>query len=184
MSWSEAARSTQGHPRGTTQWRALVRGMAVAGVLASVTALGACSFSPVYSGTLAGQPMLDLAYAKPTTRLEQVVYQELALRLGSSDAPTAPLATVSVTTGGGGVGLSATSNPNKLSRAVVTATLTIARRDGTNVEPVTFTRQAIAEYTTSGQVLADTAAATEAGERAAKAAAESLRLAVLAALSR
>ena len=171
MSWSETAGK-------------LARPLAIAGFLASATALGACSFSPVYSGTLASQPMLNLAYAKPTTRLEQVVYQELALRFGSSDAATAPLATVSVASSSAAVGLSVTANPNKLYRSVVIATLTIARRDGTNAQPMTFTRQASAEYTTSGQVLADTAAANEAAERAAKAAAESLRLAMLASLSR
>lgn len=161
-----------------------MRSMALAGMLASATALGACSFSPVYSGTLASQPMLDLAYARPTTRLEQVIYQELALRFGSSDAATAPLATVRVTSLAPIVGMSATANPNKLYRATVTATLTITRRDGTDAKPISFTRQASAEYTTSGQVLADSAAANEAAERAAKAAAESLRLAMLASLSR
>ena len=166
-------------------WSRTLRRFATAGIaLGLATALGACSFSPVYSGTLASQPMLNLAFAKPTSRLEQVVYQELALRFGSSDTPTAPLATVSVSAAAGGIGLSSTSNPNKLYRTVVTAKLTIARRDGTDATPMTFTRQATAEYTTSGQVLADTAAANEAAERAAKAAAESLRLAMLASLSR
>jgi hypothetical protein len=156
-------------------WSRTLRRFAAAGIaLGLATALGACSFSPVYSGTLASQPMLNLAFAKPTSRLE----------FGSSDAPTAPLATVSVSAAAGGIGLSSTSNPNKLYRTVVTAKLTIARRDGTDATPMTFTRQATAEYTTSGQVLADTAAANEAAERAAKAAAESLRLAMLASLSR
>jgi hypothetical protein len=173
MSWSEASRSS------------LVRVIACIMLLAgAATTLGACSFSPVYGGTLASQPMLNLAFAKPASRLEQVVYQELSLRFGSSDAPTAPLATVSVASSAGSIGLSTTANPNKLSRATITATLTIVRRDGTEADPVTFTRQASAEYTTSGQVLADTAAANEAAERAAKAAAESLRLAMLASLSR
>ena len=163
----------------------LVRPVAFAGsLLGAAVALGACSFSPVYSGTLASQPMLNLAFAKPASRLEQVIYQELALRFGSSAAPTAPLATVTVASSSGAVGLSVTANPNKLYRSVVTATVTIARRDGTGAEPMSFTRQASAEYTTSGQVLADTAAANEAAERAAKAAAESLRLAMLASLSR
>jgi hypothetical protein len=183
MSWSEAARNAK-PSRPAKGLSGFARALAVAGMVVSATALGACSFQPVYSGTLASQPMLNLAFAKPTSRLQQVVYQELALRFGSSDAATAPLVTVSVTSSAGAVGLSVTSNPNKLYRSVVTATLTIARRDGSNVAPMTFTRQASAEYTTSGQVLADTAAANEAAERAAKAAAESLRLAMLASLSR
>lgn len=163
----------------------LVRPIALAGsLLVAAVALGACSFSPVYSGTLANQPMLDLAFAKPTSRLEQVIYQELALRFGSSVAPTAPLATVTVAASSGAVGLSATANPNKLSSLTVTASVTVTRRDGSDAAPITFTRQASAQYTTSGQVLADTAAGNEAAERAAKAAAESLRLAMLASLSR
>lgn len=162
-----------------------LRAILIAGLLAGLaTALGGCSFSPVYSGALASQPLLELAYAKPTTRLEQVIYQELALRFGSSTAPTAPLATVTASVAGATIGLSATANPNKLSRVTVTATLTLAARNGSADEPRHFIRAASAEYTTSGQVLADNAAATDATERAAKAAAESLRLAVLAALSR
>lgn len=165
-------------------WSSRLRRIAAIGVvLGLAAALSACSFSPVYSGTLASQPLLDLAFAKPTSRLEQVIYQELRLRFGS-DAETAPLATVAASASGGTVGLSQTANPNKLARMTVTATLTIVRRDGTSAEPISFTRVASADYTTSGQVLADSAAAQEAVERAGKAAAESLRLAVLASLSR
>lgn len=161
------------------------RRIAAAGfMLVLAGALGACSFSPVYSGTLASQPMLDLAYAKPTTRLEQVIYQELALRFGRSDSETAPLAKVSVSAPALPIGYSSTANPNKAQRVTVTATLTVTRRDGTEGKPISFTRQASADYTTSSQVLADTAAANEASERAARAVAESLRLALLATLSR
>lgn len=166
-------------------WSSRLRRIAAIGVvLGLAAALSACSFSPVYSGTLASQPLLDLAFAKPTSRLEQVIYQELRLRFGGSDAETAPLATVAASASGGTVGLSQTANPNKLARMTVTATLTIVRRDGTSADPISFTRVASADYTTSGQVLADSAAAQEAVERAGKAAAESLRLAVLASLSR
>jgi hypothetical protein len=78
--------------------------------------------------------------------------------------------------------MSATTNPNKPHRATVTAVLNIPASEG--AEALSFTRRASADYTTSGQVLADQAAATDAAERAARAAAESLRLALLAALSR
>jgi hypothetical protein len=166
-------------------WSRPLRRIVFAGLVLGVgAALGACSFSPVYSGALASQPLLNLAYAKPATRLEQVIYQELALRLGSSDAATAPLATVSATPVAADMMLSATANPAKSVEVTVTATLTIAPRDGSETEPYTFTRTASADYTRSGQILADNAAAAEAAERAAKSAAESLRLAVLAALSR
>lgn len=166
-------------------WSSRLRRLAATGlVLGLATTLGACSFSPVYSGALASQPMLNLAFAKPATRLEQVIYQELRPRFGSTEAETAPLATVTASSSAVTVGLSQTGNPNKLARMTVTATLTIAPRDTTSGDPISFTRVASADYTTSGQVLADTAAAEEAVERAGKAAAESLRLAVLASLSR
>ena len=153
-------------------------------VLGLGTALGACSFSPVYSGALASQPMLDLAYAKPTSRVEQVIYQELALRFGSSDAATAPWAKVTASVATAATMLSATANPAEALEASVTATLTITARDGSTTPPQSFTRTATASYTRTGQVLADNAAFADATERAAKSAAESLRLAVLAGLSR
>jgi hypothetical protein len=154
-------------------------------LLVSGALLGACSFQPVYSGALASQPLLNLAYAKPANRLEQIVYQELSLRLGSSTSETAPLAQVSVSVGLGGIGgLTATGNPSAPSRATATATLTITQRDGSTTKPLVITRVAIAQYSTNSQVFANNTAATEASERAAKAAAESLRLALLATLSR
>ena len=166
-------------------WSRPLRRIVFAGLVLGVgAALGACSFSPVYSGALASQPLLDLAYAKPTNRLEQVIYQELALRFGSSDAATAPLATVVASSSVTTTMLSATGDPNKALEVSVTATLTIAPRDGSVTPAQSFTRTATASYSRSGQVLADNAAAAEAAERAAKSAAESLRLAVLAALSR
>jgi hypothetical protein len=166
-------------------WSRRTRHIAIAGMLVAATAvIGGCSFSPVYSGALAGQTNLNLAYAKPTSRLEQIIYQDLALRLGRSAAETAPLVTVSAAASGGSLGfLTATANPSKPNRVTVTATATIAVRDGTKAEPLVLTRRATAEYTTNSQVLADTSAGIEASERAAKAAAESLRLAILAALS-
>lgn len=161
-----------------------MRRIALAAILlGGATALGACSFTPVYSSALAGQPMLELAYAKPTTRLEQIIYQELALRLGASEAATAPLVMATVATSSSAIGMSVTANPNKPYRATVSATLTVTPRDGSG-KPLSFTREASAEYTASGQVLANTAAATDAQERAARAVAESLRLALLASLSR
>lgn len=162
------------------------RPMAFAAIaLAAGAMLGACSFQPVYSGASASQPNVELAYAEPNSRLEQVIYQELALRLGTSPSATSPLASVSVSTGSGGLAAMTDSpSPNAPASVSVTATLTIAQRDGSMAQPIKLTRTATAQYTTNNQVLANTTAASEAAERAAKAAAESLRLAVLAALMR
>jgi hypothetical protein len=156
----------------------------LATMLAAGTMLGGCSFSPVYSGALASQQSLSLAYAKPNSRLEQVVYQELALRLGSTDSQTAPLVAVSLTPVISDLVLSDTDNPNKPMEVAVTAVLTITPRDAAGGPPQTYTRRATANYNGNTQVLAERSAQEEALERAAKAVAESLRLAVLAGLSR
>lgn len=161
-----------------------LRAALFAAALSAVAVLGACSFQPVYSGRLAETAHMPLAYAPPNSRLEQIIYQELAFRLGKSEQPTAPLVAVNVAASAKTPYLSVTVNPNKPYEATVTATLTITPRDGIGSKPVTLTRTAAAQYTASGQVLADAAAETEAQERAAKSVAESLRLAVLAALSR
>lgn len=152
--------------------------------LAGMPWLAACTLTPVYSGRLAENPDLDLAFAKPASRLDQIVYQELSLRFGSSDSDTAPLASVVTSPATVTLVNTATANPNTTSEVTVTATLTITRRDGSDVDPVVLTRQATANYQTGAQILNDSSAYIDASERAAKAAAESLRLAILAALSR
>ena len=165
--------------------RTLRRYALLGAIIGKLSMLAACSsFSPVYSGALASQPSLELAYSKPNSRLEQVIYQELSLRLGSSDSQTAPLTSLVVIPGARDAVLSRTDNPSKPMQASVVATLTITPRDGSGNPPKTFTRRATANYTRDDQVLADRSALDEALERAARAAAESLRLAVLADLSR
>ena len=161
-----------------------LRSAAVAGAMLGATILSGCSFSPVYSGALASQPSFQLAYAKPNSRLEQVIYQELSLGLGGSTSATAPLASVSVSPGEADLVLSQTANPNKPREVTVAATLTITPRDGSTAPVQTYTRRATSNYTRTGQVIADNAASIDAFERAAKSAAESLHLAVLAGASR
>jgi hypothetical protein len=148
------------------------------------TGLGACSFQPVYSGRLAENPQLQLAYAEPATRLEQIVYQELSFRLGMTESPSAPLLSARVTASASEPFLSQTTNPNIPRVVTVTGSVTITPRDRRDAKPIVITRTARAEHTRTGQVLADEAALAEAGERGAKAVAESLRLAILAALGR
>ncbi|WDR01786.1 hypothetical protein PSQ19_13770 [Devosia algicola] len=162
----------------------LVRAVLMAAALLATSAIGACTFAPVYSGTLAQTPHIPMAYAKPQNRLAQIVNQELALRLGTSSTATAPLAQVVATSAVRALTRSQTVNPNRAYEISVTATLTITARDGTDAKPLSFTRTATAQFSSSGQVLAATEANIEAGERAARAVAESLRMAVLAQLSR
>ena len=160
----------------------LPRRIAIATALVGFgAALAACSFSPVYSDVSSSSPAgLEVAYAKPNNRLEQIIYQELGLRLESS-SPKAGMVTVAASTQGGDIMLSATNNPRKSAETTVTATLTLKTADRPALQ---VTRKATAGYTRSGQILADQAATTEAGERAALSVAEALRLAVLASLTR
>lgn len=161
-----------------------LRTVLIAAALSASAVLGACTFQPVYSGRLAQTAQMPLAYAAPNSRLEQIIYTELAFRLGRTSLDSAPLLAVSAVPSIKAPYLSVTANPNTPHEAIVTATLTITPRDGGGERPITLTRTATAQFTRSGQALADSAAEIEAQERAAKAVAESLRLAVLAALSR
>lgn len=147
-------------------------------LLAGAASLSACTFSPVHSTRALAPAEIRLAYAEPTTRLEQIVYQELRLRVGESRAPDARLASVSLTTSNVARTMSASANPNAPRALSVTARLTVAAPDG---GPSTvITRTATADYTTNPQALASQEARIDAEERAARAVAESLRLALLA----
>jgi hypothetical protein len=166
-------------------WSSGFRSLTLAAALAAAALpLAGCSFSPVYggAGAMAGQQVLALNYAKPTTRLEQIVYQELRLRLGASEAHDAPRASVSVSASAIDPSIADEVNLYDTRRVTVTATLTITRPG--EARPRTYTRVATADYIYANQVLASRTAADEAAERAALSAAESLRLAVLADLSR
>lgn len=152
--------------------------------LAAAPLLTACTLTPVYSGRLAENPNLELAFSAPRSRLDQIVYQELSLRFGKSTSPRAPLATVQASASGIAQVNAVTVNPNKDYEVTVTATLSVQQRDGSTAAPLVLTRRATANYTAGAQILNDQFAYTEAAERAARSAAESLRLAILATLAR
>jgi len=145
--------------------------------------LAGCTAAPIYSsgtGFAATAPVL--AYGEPTNRVDQVIYNELRLRLPATDAPGAPRLVVTAVSSGVTEALSRTANPNTLQAITVTATATLTRSAGT--EPIAITRAATANYTTNDSVLSSTEALNEANERAARAVAEQLRLALLAELTR
>lgn len=151
--------------------------------LAGGVALSACSFQPVHSGRLAEAAQMQLAYSSPNTRLEQIVYQELSFRLGTSARPDAPLVKVSIRPEVTAAFRSQTASPNKLHEVQLTGDLTITYRDTSGRSSIRVTRTATAQFNRDGQVFAESAAEIEAQERAAKALAESLRLAIYAALT-
>ena len=159
--------------------RALRNGLMSLGLLA-LGGLSACTLTPVYGDHGVTADALKLNFAAPHSRLEQVVYQELALRFGTSDAPDAPQVSVSVASSSRVVAQSTTVDPAVPSIATATGTITITR--GGKVI-LTATRQASQTFTNGGQVLANNAAQADAAERAARGLAESLRLTIIAALA-
>ena len=166
-------------------WSKLFLRKAVLGfALASAAVLSACTMAPVYSDARTASQQLAFTYAEPNSRLEQIVYQDLRLRLGESQVPDARELRVSISAGGSREALSATDNPNTTKRVTAVARLTIAPPAGSGGAPVTITRTAMANYTTNAQAFAAQEALVEAQERAAHAVAESLRLALLAGASR
>lgn len=148
--------------------------------LGSTAVLPACTMAPVYSDPQAVSQQLAFTYAEPNSRLEQIVYQDLRLRFGESQAADARELRVSVSAGASREAISATVNPNSMRRVTAVARLTITPPAGSGEIPITITRTAMANYTTNAQAFAAQEALVEAQERATHAVAESLRLAVLA----
>lgn len=149
-------------------------------LIAPVALAGCTSFRPVYGESGIGAERVALSYAKPTTRLEQIIYQDLALNLGRDAA--GPLLTVATSASSRALTRSDVTRPSQQREAVVTATIEVKDREGLVV--FAGERSAAASYSVNEQGLADTEALRNAEERAARALAETIRLTLIAALAR
>jgi LPS-assembly lipoprotein len=157
------------------------RGGLLALALLAPLALAGCSgLRPVYGDAGIGASELAFAYAKPQSRLEQIIVQDLALRLGLSEKPDAPEVRVVVTSASRALTRTGTLKPVEHHEATVSAKYTVVVDDEI---VLSGSRRATASYTTSDQVLADEAALKDALERAAHEVAETIRLSILAELS-
>ena len=148
----------------------------------SACALGGCSgLTPVYGTNSVSTDKIEIAFAAPSNRLEQVIYQDLRLRMANATGP-APHLSISVTQ---------TSNvpTNQIVTTAqtpvlvrVSAAITLTDEDG----KVLFsgTRTQTADYNSGPQVVANTQAADDAGKRAAHLLADTIRLTVLGALAK
>lgn len=143
-------------------------------------ALAGCTFAPVYGEYGASQGRLAVTYNKPVTRLDQIIIQDLSVRLGKSDEPGAAFVRILTNSTARAITHTGTSKPNKQLETTVTVSFVVAV-DGKVV--AVGSRSATAAWTETGQVLADEAAKKEAEERAARAAGETVRLSILAALA-
>ena len=163
--------------------KAVLRNSMLALALAGATALSACSgFTPVYGERGIGVEKHAFRYDKPTSRLDQIIYQELVLKLGRTSDSTVPMVRVTTTSSVRGLTKTNVSNPAAQNEAMVTAKIELVDADGTIA--VTATRSASALYTADrAQALAETEAEKEAKERAARELAETVRLTLLGALA-
>jgi len=163
----------------------MVRAAGIAVVLALLPALGACSgLTPVYGTNQFTTGRIELAMSPPNNRVEQIIYQDLALHFTRKSGPGVPKLTVSA--GAGAAQLTDTQNVvNTAQRPdvmTVTASITLVDADG----KVLFSgsRSQSADYNSGPQVLANNQAANDAQARAAHLLADTIRLSVLGALSK
>ena len=160
--------------------RVLRTGLVCLALGAAGLGLAGCTFAPVYGGYGVAQGRLAVTYNKPVTRLDQIVIQDLSVRLGVSDQPGAPFVRILTNVTARALTHTGTSKPNKQLETTVTVSFVLAHNG--KVLAV-GSRSATAAWTETGQVLAAEAAAKDAEERAARAAGETVRLSLLAALS-
>jgi hypothetical protein len=163
----------------------MVRAAGIAVALALLPALGACSgLTPVYGTNQFTTGRIELAMSPPNNRVEQIIYQDLALHFTRKGGPGVPKLTVSA--GAGAAQLTDTQNVvNTAQRPdvmTVTASITLVDADG----KVLFSgsRSQSADYNSGPQVLANNQAANDAQTRAAHLLADTIRLSVLGALSK
>lgn len=158
----------------------LMRALALAATLA-VTLSACTTLRPVYGENGLTNEAIALAYAEPANRLEQIIYQDLALRLGKAASGDAPELQVTATQASRALTAGNSDFPNRQRQMTVTATIRLVGSDG----KVLFSgkRSAAADYTTNASALANQQAETEAAERAAKALADTIRLTLIAALA-
>lgn len=142
---------------------------------------GCTGLMPVYSERGLGTERVEISYAEPTNRLEQIIYQDLALRLGKSsgDVPTVRISasqhSVALTNG-------TVSAPSSQRQMVVTGRVRVT--DAAGEVLFSGTRSQTADYTSGPQTLANQQAEISAARRAALLLADTIRLEIIAALGR
>ena len=157
--------------------------MLAAALAASLVLAGCTGLRPVHgdAGGPVGRSDLVAHYAEPSNRLEQIIYQDLALRLGRATGP-APTVRVSVGRSSRDLTFATVTGPGRPRQMTVTAAITVTAPDGTVL--FSGTRAQTADYTSSPQALASRQAENDAAERAARLLADTVRLEVIAALRR
>ncbi len=150
---------------------------ALAGFAVTASLLAGCTVAPLHGErSAAGLGALPLAYAKPTTRLEQIAYRALAARIGTAPGDFSPVVTLAASTSASRVGLSTRPEPATDRQVVAIVTYRVERQGEVLASG---SRTATSGYRTTGQILADDIARQNADEEAVRAAAESVATALL-----
>ena len=159
----------------------VLRASALAALLALAPALSACTgFTPVYGENGLGNHRVEVSYGRPSNRLEQIVYQDLALKLGKSDAPDAPMVTVGVTAVLPVTDTTTVTTTVAASQVTVNAIVSVVSADG---KPLfQGSRSVVEDFVKGNQAFANQQAAKDAAERGARELSETIRLQVIAAL--
>jgi LPS-assembly lipoprotein len=165
----------------------MIRALALVAALGAAPLLAACTgFTPIYGDTGLGNQRIAVKYGPPGSRLDQIIYQDLALKLGKSDSPDAAQIYVSTSAVPRQLTSQTVVNPRLPYQAVVSAVITVVDAKG----GVLFqgSRSTTADFTYGApgvaQALSSNQAFIDASERGAKALADTVRLAVLQALAK
>jgi hypothetical protein len=160
----------------------MVRTLGLCAALLAAPLLVACSgFTPLYGTTGFTSDKVALAYAEPGNRAEQIIYQDLRLRLGRARGPAPRLSVVATVSGSqltdtGNV----VSTMQRPQQVTVTAAITLVDENGDTL--FSGTRSETADYNSGPQVTANNQASRDAIERASHLLADTIRLTVLGAL--
>jgi hypothetical protein len=142
--------------------------------------VGCTSYTPVYGDNGTNMAQANFQYAKPVNRLDQIIYQDLTLKMGRGASGVAPLLEITTTTSSRDLTTTDVTRPSQQSEAVVTATVKVTSPAGAVV--FNTTRSASAVYTSDGQGLADSEAQRNAEDNAARELAETIRLTLIGVL--
>jgi len=149
-------------------------------ILASTLLLSACSFAPIYGNKGQINNMSNLSYAKPNTRLEQIIYQDLKLKLG--EKANSSLVTIIVSNSTKSVARTSNSTPFTIIETILNATISVTDAKDASII-FSGKRRASASYSTNGQRIADLKAFEDANKKAALELAQIIRLTLIGALS-
>src|SRR5262249_46303521 len=152
-------------PTGSSMWSSsAVRAGLVVLAFATAAGLGACSgLHPVYGPGGVTQQQVALIYAAPTNRTDQIIYEDLALKLGKATG-NAPTLTITTTSFARDLTVESSAQaatmPALQKEMEVSADIKLTDVDG----KVIFSgmRSATADYTINSQGLANDAAASDA----------------------